>query len=217
MPEFQSKADKVYELLYEKIKKRELQPGEKIVQQELAQEFDVSQTTIRDALRRLVEQGLVEKDSYKGSWVSEYSVEELLEVMETREVIEARASEKAAQRITEPQLQTLKDLINDFEAAKNADNLDKWIDTNWEFHMKITDYSGNSLFKKILSGIQDRLLASSTLGLREDLKNSVQEHKDIYLALKNHDPEASVECMKRHIRNTSERLSTNNSESGRGD
>jgi len=203
---FASKAQVVYMVLYDRIRKGILRPGERLLEQELANELGVSKTPVREALHKLSEQGLVTLEPYKGAYVAQFSVEDLLEIMEIRAVLEGLAARLAAKTITEEALEELNALIERFEAVSKKGTPQDWIEANAQFHSAIAAACGNKILKELLSGFQRKILLSSTLGIGEDSQKSIKEHKDIVEALWARDPDRAEFFARRHVWNTAKRV-----------
>lgn len=114
-----------------------LKPGTRIDQAELAASFGVSTVPVREALLRLQSAGLVEVIPHRGVFVSEVSVEELLDIYTTRELLEEQAARLAAVNLNESVVETLEDLAAGMQAAASRKQLDELLALNREFHFTI--------------------------------------------------------------------------------
>ncbi|HAA47289.1 MAG TPA: hypothetical protein DCE03_02200, partial [Synergistaceae bacterium] len=100
----------VYETLREAIFRKELKPGDKLVENDLAEKLDVSRTPVREALRMLESEGLIERNPRKGLFVKGFTAEDVMEIYSIRQALEALAIRICCQRITEDEVAELKDL-----------------------------------------------------------------------------------------------------------
>ncbi len=119
----QTTQESVVDHLRTLILRRQLKPGERLVQSDLAEELGVSRTPIREALHTLATEGLVSISSYKGASVANFSVVELEEIYNVRIALEGYAAYLATQHITEEELQHMEDLLQQkVEALQQADH-----------------------------------------------------------------------------------------------
>ncbi len=114
-----------------------LKPGTRIDQAELAASFGVSTVPVREALLRLQSAGLVEVIPHRGVFVAEVSVEELLDIYTTRELLEEQAARLAAANLTESAVGQLEQLANRMQTAASRKQLDDLLALNREFHFTI--------------------------------------------------------------------------------
>jgi DNA-binding GntR family transcriptional regulator len=114
-----------------------LRPGSRIDQAELASNFGVSTVPFREALLRLQSAGLVEHIPHRGVFVSDVSVEELLDIYTTRELLEEQAARLAAKNLTPAHFATLEGITSGMETAANKQRLDELLSLNREFHFTI--------------------------------------------------------------------------------
>src|SRR5690606_24936012 len=132
-----SRAELVYEALRDDIFNNRLRPGERVSEERIAQRLKVSRTPVREALKRLHAEGLVEITPHRGAVVRDPSGEELAELCTVREVLEGLAARLAARSISDVELYTLERLINEMDAAAREDRIDDLIQYNHQFHESI--------------------------------------------------------------------------------
>ncbi len=177
-----------------------LAPGERIIETRVAQQFDVSQAPVREALRDLEMFGFIVTAPFRGAVVREMSPDELCQVYPIRAVLEGLAARDAATRIDDRGLATLEKLIDTMrKAASRADNRAQ-IDADFRFHLAIVDASGNWLLKQYWERMR---LANTTLLTVARSRHSMMEIADRHLpvleALQAHDPDAAERAMRQHI------------------
>lgn len=129
--------EEVLERLRDLLLRGELRPGSRIDQAELAAGFGVSTVPVREALLRLQSAGLVEVIPHRGVFVAEVSVEELLDIYTTRELLEEQAARLAAAHLTDADVETLARLANSMQTAAGKGQLDDLLSLNREFHFTI--------------------------------------------------------------------------------
>ena len=123
MNEYLPLRDVVFNTLRRAILKGELKPGERLMEIQLAQRLGVSRTPVREAIRKLELEGLVNMMPRRGAVVAEITLQDLEDVLEVRAVLEELAVQKACENITEDQLRDLKKAANDFKRSLEDDNL----------------------------------------------------------------------------------------------
>lgn len=149
----ESLGDATFEALREAIIAGQLQPGEWLRQEALAKELDVSQITVRDALNRLVGEGLAVRIPYKGVRVVVLSPADLNDIYEMRRLLEGLAAEVAANHITDDELAALRELLPDTIVDADADSVPRAREANREFHEIITGASRRRFLIRVLGQI----------------------------------------------------------------
>ena len=147
--------DRVYQGVYEAIRKRSLRPGMKLGEASLADLFNVSRTSVRAALKQLEADGLVSTEPNKGAWVSLPSDEEIRLLFETRRLIEVGIVSELCRRKDSAVMRDLRDhLLLEDEAAQSGDHA-RLIHLLGEFHIKLAEALNNPVlldwFRKLIS------------------------------------------------------------------
>lgn len=182
-------------------------PGEWLRQEHIAQELNVSQMPVREALKQLVAVGLVEHVPYRGARVVEFSIHDVEDLYITRAFLEGRAAGIAATQITPEELAELKHLHAEIEAHEAPEHLLTYRELNRQFHQLIFTSSHRPYLIRTLTQLWEAfptmlignfvLTASAPLGQREQV--DVQEHAAIIAALENKDARAAEQAMSEHI------------------
>jgi DNA-binding GntR family transcriptional regulator len=123
-----------------------LRPGQRLTEEGLAGELQISRTPVREALRVLQAEGLIQSAPYQGSTVRSYSIDDLDDIYQLRAVLEGHAARRAAQRITEEDVATLKDSCARLVSLGDAtdENVARIVEENLFFHTKILEIAGSS-------------------------------------------------------------------------
>ncbi len=192
---------RVYDILTDQIVSGVLAPGTRITEEQLASELGVSRTPVREAMRRLAQDELVELLPRRGIRVKKLSRQDVAEIYEIRCVLESLAASRAATRMTERDLRSL-----DTQAAKAKLDLAKGdaaaalvFDAN--LHSLIIERGGNRRLEKTLATLIN-LVSFFRTEVGRTLERAAQacnEHEEILAALKRKDPAAAGEVMKAHI------------------
>jgi acetyl esterase/lipase/DNA-binding GntR family transcriptional regulator len=131
------RAAEVYADLKKQIMLASLRPGQQLVELELAERMKCSQTTVREALLRLQEDGLIVRNGYRGTVVSPVSAVEAQECLDVRARLEARAARQSLPRIDGEQLDALRDCVRQMEAAAARDDEYALFEADQEFHRRL--------------------------------------------------------------------------------
>lgn len=212
-------SDKVYEQLRDMIYRAELRAGEKLMsERDLALALNVGRPTVREAIQKLTEQGLVESRRGVGTFVlgedtrrsnkpllqllngQDFTIVELLEV---RLVLESNSAVLAARRATEEDVRIIEQSLNRLLAARD---LERNLDNELSFHMNIAFAPKNIVQVHLMKSFYDVLyygmnLAFPTLIKDEKLDEmTFDQHITIFNAIKSRDPELAGRTMEKHIR-----------------
>jgi DNA-binding GntR family transcriptional regulator len=208
--------DKLASQLHARVLSGELPSGTRLRQEALAEEFGVSRTPVREALRKLEAGGLVELQPHRGAVVRGLSPREIRDAYEVRATLEALAAGLAAERINREQLERLNHVQGEFRTALERTlakrrggrevgvrELRRWANANDDFHQTIHEASGNEVLAAALAQLArnfprdlSRLVVSESSAM---LEANVREHEAILDALSRHDGEAAHELMQRHV------------------
>ncbi|MBD3678544.1 MAG: GntR family transcriptional regulator [Rhodobacteraceae bacterium] len=179
----------------------ELVPGEKIRVSELAEDLDVSLTPLREALKILDKDGLVELMTNRGARVSDISVESTRSLFEVISRLEALAAELAASRITEHEMASLEDLHAQMRERHEAGDLPTYFDLNRRIHDLVVAAAKNPDLARVRTSLafhveRARFLSVATEGHRE---KSMQDHDRLMVALRARDAAAAHDVWREHL------------------
>ncbi len=180
-----SLSQQAVDLLRERIFSHGLLPGQRLDEVVLADQLGISRTPLREALKVLSTEGLVDLQPHKGCFVTELVLKDLAEIFPIMAMLEGRvASEVAAKRTTE-QLATLDDLHEQLERHAAADDVDRYYATNYVFHDTLQQFAGNRWLQVVIGDLRKLLKLSRHRSLRLDgrLHDSLAEHRALMKAL----------------------------------
>lgn len=191
----------VAERLRQRIFAHELTPGTWIDEQKLAEQYGISRTPLREALKVLASEGLVELKPRRGCYVTEISRQDLDDIFPLMALLEGRCAAEAVQRAKPADIKALKNLHEQLEAAAREGRIDAFFEANQEFHRKIQELSGN---RWLLSVIQDlrkvlKLSRLHSLSLEGRLQQSLDEHRGIMAALEAGEGARAEKSMHDHL------------------
>ena len=199
--------DIAVESLREAIISGKLKPGEHLKERELSQAMGVSTTPIKEALRILGHEGLVETVPRKGSFVSELVNTTIEETLMLRASLEGLCARLAAIKITPDELQALESKVTLMESLKETDP-ERLIGENTAFHMMIRQIAKNPMIFNILMNISafDTAFRKRALQYRVEVQEGYIEHREIFEAIRDGDPDLAEKRMKHHIMRTTENV-----------
>lgn len=208
MNEYLPLRDVVFNTLRRAILTGNIRPGERLMEVQLSQMLGVSRTPIREAIRKLELEGLVETLPRRGAQVAKISEKSLKDVLEVRRALDVLIAELACIRISEEQLIDLQNAQTQFEmAVKQAS--DKDIDTaeiakaDVEFHNIIMEATGNERLISLVNNLAEQMYRYRFVYLKDQNihEKLILEHKDIYEAIRNRDVERAKNAAAIHIDN----------------
>lgn len=204
-----SRADQAYRYLKTAIVSAETAPGTLLHEQQIAAALGISRTPVREAIRRLEQEGLVARHPNRGVVVAPLSIKDVLEIWQLREMLEPAACRIAAARIDraalagiEAGLVALKGReprLEDYESHHRADVA---------LHRLVAEATGNALLQQILDTLNGRIARVRMVNSPRRFHRSLHEHLAIVAVLRRGDPEAAAEAMRTHLANARESLST---------
>ena len=180
-----------------------LRPGQRLTEEKLAADLQISRTPVREALRVLQAEGLVESTPYQGSTVRAYAIEELDDIYQLRAVLEGHAARRAAERITEDDAATLHESCTRLVSLGDAtdENVAQIVEENLFFHTKILEIAGSSrLAAMVRKVIELPLVYKSYHWYSPDQKRmSEQAHGRLTQALSAGDADRAEVIMRTHV------------------
>ena len=203
MDEYLPLRDVVFKTLRQAILKGELEPGERLMEIQLAERLGVSRTPIREAIRKLELEGLVLMIPRRGAEVAKISEKNLRDVLEVRRSLEELAIDLACQRIQEEELETLREAQKEFAAAIAAGDAMEIAQTDEKFHEIIYSGTGNQKLMQILSNLREQMYRYRLEYIKDANKRQILlvEHEQILKALSlRHVQEARL-AVREHIDN----------------
>ncbi len=200
----------IFESLRQAIIMGELKPGERLMEIQFAEKMGVSRTPVREAIRKLELEGLVVMIPRKGAHVAELSVKDIIDVLEIRSSLDGLATKLAAERITEEELNNIKNNIQQFAQNMEKNNVQGLIKKDVEFHELIYKASRNEKLVHIATNLKDQIHRFRVVYLKDysSPKELVKEHQDIYDALKKRDGIYAESLAGIHINNQQETMTT---------
>ena len=191
----------VAELLRQRIFNRELEPGSWIDELKLAEEYGISRTPLREALKVLATEGLVTMKVRRGAYVTEVSERDLADVYHLLALLESDAAGVVATEATAAQLKELQSLHRELE--KSEGQREKFFELNEAFHMRLLAIADNRWRDQMVADLRKvmKLNRHNSLLKNGRIEESLAEHQVIMAALLARNAQASVAAMQKHFSN----------------
>jgi DNA-binding GntR family transcriptional regulator len=202
-PGFTTKSDLAYTRVRGLILSGELAPGAVLPQAALAQTIGISTTPLREALRRLKQEGLVELDAHRDARVRPLDADEARDLLELRGSLEPLAASLAAQRRTDEDLEDVRAALDGLEGLSSRPSATE-LESHHRFHAAIHRASHNALLVETLDGLwvkTDRYRRHGLEAGRSDEERDIRaaEHRQLFEAIRDGDADAAAELMRRHV------------------
>ncbi|AET65812.1 transcriptional regulator [Desulfosporosinus orientis DSM 765] len=190
----------VFESMRDAILSGVLQPGERLMEIQLAEEMGVSRTPVREAIRKLELENFVVMIPRKGAYVAGVSSKDVADVFEIRSALEGLAAGLAAERITEDELEQMERVL--FCRSNEGDmDLEEVVKSDTDFHALVYSASRNERLIQILANLREQIqrFRATSLAVPGRNKLALEEHRAIVEALRNHNSEEAQALAMAHI------------------
>lgn len=193
-----NKSEQVYQYLREKLLSGEMRPGEHIKINDVVAELDVSRTPVREALKRLEAENLVEIIHNVGAKVRKMDLDEMEQLVLIRQELEPLATKMAAEHMDEATLGRLNELLDRMDLLRESRNINEYTLVNREFHMVIYRASQAKILSDLIEDLWTRSERSMMIFalFPERLERSNQEHRKLVKALGEKDGELAAQILR---------------------
>jgi GntR family transcriptional regulator, rspAB operon transcriptional repressor len=204
----QTAAEDVYQALRRDLITLRHRPGVSLTEQELASRYGTSRVPVREACRRLQQEGLLTAVPYKGYFVNQISMKQISDCFELRQLLETHALDLALSRAREDEIARLRPLAEVAYTYHDWASYAAFLDHNLEFHIELAALSGNdrlvAMLRDLLSSMQRFFFLGLDFGdFGEEMRS---EHECLLTALRRRDRAAAVECLQSQIRLSRDRI-----------
>ena len=201
MNEYLPLRDVVFNTLRQAILKGELKPGERLMEIALAERLGVSRTPIREAMRKLEQEGLVVMIPRRGAQVANITEKDLNDVLEVRIALENVAIEKACARMTEEEMRRLWLAAKEFEHTIAEGNLVKLAEADVAFHEVIYQASDNKRLIQVLNNMREQIYRYRVEYIKNTERRKMlhDEHETLIQRIEEGNVEVAVNCIRQHI------------------
>ena len=205
LPAKETLRSNIKDYIQQQIAEGRYQPGDRIVETQLARELNVSQAPVREAIMELAAMGLLEERPYSGSYVKHFSIAEIEDIFATRAFVEEYAARRAAQNITEEQLAQMEQVLNEMNSQQG---MPTFVHLDMEFHSLVMDAAGSPALKRAWSVLRmadwTYLCAAITAFSLDEM---IDQHWQIYRYLKAYEASSAAAYMFLHIKGFGDELS----------
>lgn len=203
--------EEVAERLRQRIFAHDLAPGQWVDEQALAEEYGISRTPLREALKVLAAEGLVTLKPRRGCYVTELSERDVSDIVAILALLEARCAQECTARAGKAEVARLEAIHKRLEDCGRGGDVEGFFDANQEFHRVIQEIADNRWAAQIIADMRKviKLSRHHSLLVQGRLQNSLKEHRDIMAAIKAGDPARAEAAMRRHIEQGRDALTRN--------
>jgi DNA-binding GntR family transcriptional regulator len=201
--------EEVYRLLWKRILDRGLRPGDKLSDLRLSQELGVSRTPAREALQRLVSDGIVRPERNRGFFVASFSASDIAEIYDLRATLETMALREAAPRLTPDLLRSAQIDLDLSESRLTAAHTESekleahtaFLEVDRGFHRSLVELAGNSRLQNMVEGLWAQIAVFQWAGGFRDhwTAAAISRHRSIIAAMLERDVERATEELRQHI------------------
>ena len=193
--------EQVYQRLKTRIINHSLKPGSRLVVGSVAKEAGTSLTPVREALRLLERDGLVEMVPHKGAVIRKLSQKEFEDIFAVRAVLEGLAVELSCSRLSHADIESLENTLQSSKSSLLSGDVESWTEADEQFHKVIIQKSDNEFLKDMLASIFEhvRILWWLAGDLPGKMRKGINEHGAILAALKKRDADQAKQLIIEHI------------------
>ena len=201
--QYEDLSAKVYRVLKDMILKGELKSGQKLQQEQIAEQLGVSRTPLLTAFSKLEREMLIEIRPRRGAFVRHFSNEEMMDIYDLRLRLEPLGAYEAAARGTEADIRLLRQCIDEFRNAAESGEAGRLMETDYNIHMEIMKMSRNAFLYQMTSSFNIIVIANIE-GFPKNPPVSINEHEEMYAAIAAHEAEKAERIMHDHISSSRE-------------
>ncbi len=199
--EVPSLKDRAYTAIKNAILTLTLEPGSSLIETDLAQDLGISKTPVRDALLALEQEGFVTRVPFKGTYVTEITHTDLVEIFQLRAVLEGLAAHQSTLLFSQDELDQIETKLGESEAALAEGDLGLCSRLGQTIHAAIINQAENRRLVSITRNLDDHLRRFRAMSdqLTGRPHKSIREHRRILAALRQRDPDAAERAMRGHL------------------
>lgn len=175
--------------------------GQKIDEKHLCESMGVSRTPVREALRILSSEGLIDLIPNKGAYISQPPIKEIKDMFEVMSVLEGTCARLATKKMEEKDFRKIEALHQELEKHYSKRNHEAYLENNNAYHVFIQELPGNKVLNDVINGLRQKILLyrHRQLYQPERFKQSIEEHRNLLEAFRKRDAALAERLMKRHL------------------
>lgn len=202
-------SEECYALLREEIVAGKLMPNERLVEAELTSRLSVGRATVRTALARLEQDGLIVHERHRGARVRLVTEEEAIEITQTRVVLEGLAARQVALHATDTDIAEIRAIHAEMPHLLAEGDLLGYSDANGRLHARILEASRHETVQRLIATLKAQVVRFQyrTILVPGRSESSLREHTDIVEAIADRDSVAAEQAMREHLTSVTEALS----------
>lgn len=185
------------------IRKGVLKKGDRIIESDLSETLGVSRTPLREALRSLTAEGLIELRPHRGAYVAEPSMDQIQDMFEVMSFLEGLCARIATERASDSQIQELEKLHERLERHYLAGQPEKYLGVNAKFHALLQELAGNQSLNEVINGLREKILLYRYRQLYQPHRfdASMNEHRELMVAIRERRSVDAELVMRGHLMN----------------
>jgi DNA-binding GntR family transcriptional regulator len=185
----------------ELIRKGILKKGDRILEKPLCESMGVSRTPLREGLRLLSSEGLIELIPNRGARVIEPSMRDIREMFFVMSILEGTCARECAKNIDEKGMEKLENLYGNLEKYFRERDHEKYMAVNHSYHTLVQELAGNRILSEVINGLRQRILLYRYRQIYQPnrLDASMQEHRNLHAGFRKKDPDEAERLMKEHL------------------
>ncbi|BBB90307.1 MAG TPA: GntR family transcriptional regulator [Methylomusa anaerophila] len=198
----------VAETLREAIISGILQPGERLMEIQMAEDLGVSRTPVREAIRKLELEGFVVMIPRRGTYVAGLSIKDINEVFEIRTALDVLAAGLAVERITEEELEEMERLLVRISDCIEQGDLDKIVEIDSQFHDVLYKASRNDRLVGIISNLREQFTRFRSISINYPgrIQQTLEEHRRLVEAIASRNMDSAQQIAREHMENSEHTL-----------
>ena len=198
-------SQKVYHILKNSIVRGDLTPNSRLVLTEIAKSLGISNTPIREAINKLVSEGLLKIIPNKGIIVKEINIDDFQESLQVRAFLDGLIGKLASKKITDKEIGNMMKILKKMEDCVKKDDRLTYNDLDIKFHDLLLNTSGNNKLKEIYNNLinQSNRFRLRTLKIPDRMGKSLKEHREIAFKIKERNPGEANRVSQKHIESIS--------------
>jgi len=201
------RVEEAYRYLKTRIMSADLTPGASLNELEIAAALGTSRTPVREAIRKLEQEGLAMRYPNRGAIVAKLSMTDVLEIWQIREILEPAACRLAADRVDRNALAELEQALLELRGRETGpEAYERFLRADMGLHGLIVEATGNATLRRVLEMLNERVVQVRVVTSPARFRHAVDEHLAIIAALKARDAEAAMGAMRRHLESARQSL-----------
>ncbi len=203
-----SLAEQAYTQLRHEILTCILSPGQVVSERELARQYEMSKTPIREALTQVCHDGLMQRLPGRGYMVTPITIKDVRDLFDLRLILEMTSAERAAQHPASAQIAALKEMSAISYRLDDPESHVRFLKTNRDFHLALAEAAGNRRLMRTMEGLMTEMDRLFYLGLRlrDSSEEMKQEHQEVVAALEAGDVEGVRDAIARQVMTSRDRI-----------